>query len=377
MRDTLSRIILFTAFFLASLAASAQVEVLYVTEPHNENARLATYNVDPNTAIARRVGRPIEVGSQSVVPLTVGRKHVIYVWNSSDVWVYKTDAAGVPHHHPLQHLTFNFSNPVNTFLVDPDGKFAYAAVVSTDPAGYDTALMMLFTIDPLDGKLTDTSTVAGTYGPGLDAILTGFMFGTSGQHLYAASHTLFNSECYDPGYLYNVVDQNTGLLTPPATWLGVGAYCNGAQVATTDLVSAISSSRGGWGSGLLWVFYLNGGTIFCTSSMLEFCGDDAVDINLDPANQNIFFGDGDRNRTYVGRLEFVLASRHSGTIRPTPVSIPGTPPIFFSPDSRLVYALDADDIGIYAFQPDNGDLTAHSSLPTTGSVTIATTVLPD
>lgn len=378
MRLSLGRVIVLIAFFLSSLAAFAHVQVLYVTEVQGDNVWLATYNVDPDSAIARRVGPPIEVGSQSIAPLTVGHHHVIYVWNSTDVWVYQTDAVGVPQTPPLQHLTFNFSKPVNTFLVDPNGKFAYATLVWTDPEGYDNAWMMLFTIDPLNGTLTNTSTIAGIYGPGLFVYLTGFMFGASGDHLYAASHySQPGYQCYQLGYLYSVVDEPSGLLTPPATWLGLGAPCIGTQVATTDLVSAISDSEGGWGSGWLWMFYGNGGDIFCTKSMLEFCGDTAVHLNIDPSNKNIFFGDSDRNRTYIGQLRFLASNRHSGIIRPTPVSIPGTPPILFSPNSRLVYALNDSDIAIYVFRADDGDLTAHTSLSTTGNVTITTTLLPD
>jgi len=53
----------------------------------------------------------------------------------------------------------------------------------------------------------------------------------------------------------------------------------------------------------------------------------------------------------------------------------GTPSIFFSPDSRLVYASNTSDVGIYALQSSTGKLGANTTLPDTGNVSIATATL--
>ena len=81
-------------------ASAATVEVLYVAQPQTGNASLATYNVSPVTGIAVKVGSTITVGGSSVAPLSIGTKHLIYVWNATDVWMYVTNAEGVPNRQP-------------------------------------------------------------------------------------------------------------------------------------------------------------------------------------------------------------------------------------------------------------------------------------
>jgi hypothetical protein len=51
------------------------------------------------------------------------------------------------------------------------------------------------------------------------------------------------------------------------------------------------------------------------------------------------------------------------------------PPLFFSPDGKLVYSVNAADIGIYALQSSSGKLTASTLLPISGSVSVATATL--
>ncbi len=102
------------------LAESPVVEVLYVASPQgSQNASLLTYNVDPNIAVAERVGHAVTIPSTSVTPLTIEGRHLIYVWNSTDVWMYRTNSKGVPERRPSQHLSFDFPAPVLTFLADP------------------------------------------------------------------------------------------------------------------------------------------------------------------------------------------------------------------------------------------------------------------
>jgi hypothetical protein len=68
-------------------ASASPVEVLYVAQLQASKASLATYNVNPVTAVAVQVEPTITVEGSSVSPLSIGTKHVIYVWNATDVWV--------------------------------------------------------------------------------------------------------------------------------------------------------------------------------------------------------------------------------------------------------------------------------------------------
>jgi hypothetical protein len=98
-----------------------------------------------------------------------------------------------------------------------------------------------------------------------------------------------------------------------------------------------------------------------------FCTDDVASLAIDPANANIFFGDQTANETYILNVDFPAEQ-----LNPSPSTIPGTPPIYFSPDSQLVYAVNQSDIGIYALQTATGTLTAGTILPDSGKVSIAT-----
>jgi hypothetical protein len=154
----------FTALLISALAASAQVEVLYVTGPQASTVPLDTYNVNSETAVATQVGS-MNVGGSSVTPVTVGAQHRIYVSNSTDVWLYVTDPQGVPASSPSQHLTFNFPHPVTSFVVDPKGNFAYAASIWFDKQYNNYAAVVQFTINQSTGKLTNTRKDVATYGP--------------------------------------------------------------------------------------------------------------------------------------------------------------------------------------------------------------------
>jgi len=138
-------------------------EVLYVAGPQgSSNVMLYTYSVDPTTAAATQVGDPIDVASGSLVPLSIGTNHYLYLWNKTGVWLYPTDADGAPLGTPSQQVTFSFPHPVNTFLIDPDGKFAYAALGWPDYEGGANSII-LFTIDQSTGELTNTNEVVASY----------------------------------------------------------------------------------------------------------------------------------------------------------------------------------------------------------------------
>ncbi len=361
-----------TGLAASGLAASTSVEVLYVATAQASNASLVTYNVDPATAVATQAGNALTVGAANVDPVTVGALHFIYVWNSGNVWVFNTNAQGVPQGQPAQHIGLNFAHPVTNFLADPNGKFAYAGMIWSDLKTYnDYAAVVLFTIDQSTGKLTNTGQAVASYGPNQYTALTGFLFGLSGKRLYASFFDNGPFTCI-PGYDYYNVNQATGQLGPNTNLISGGGSCSGpTSVAVTDLLSAASGSCCGQGTG--WLSVYRTGTqesINCYKQNVDFCGDEVGPLNLDPASQNVFFGDLDRSITNVGHLDFTtLELTNTGS------TIAGTPPLYFSPDSRLVYASNASDIGIYALQSATGTLGANTTLPDGGNAHIATTTL--
>jgi hypothetical protein len=370
---SLSAILLVTTSLApTSLTASTSVEVLYVATPQTSNASLVTYNVDPATAVAIQAGSAVTVGATNIDPLTVGTRHVIYVWDANNVWLYLTNAQGVPQSRPAQHLKFNFPHPVTTFLADPDGKFAYAGMIWVSQNPYNNyAAVVLFTIDPSTGKLTNTGTTVATYGPDPYTGLTGFLFGLSGKRLYASYFDNGPFTCI-PGYDYYTVNQQTGHLGPLTGLLSANGSCSGpTSIALTDQLTSYSSSCCGQGSGYLSVHRIGTNqTINCGPQNVTFCGDEVGHLNLDPASQNVFFGDLDTGLTELGHLNFTTSQ-----ILATGSTIAGNPQLYFSPDSRLVYASNTSDIGIYALQSSTGTLGANTTLPDAANAGIATTTL--
>jgi DNA-binding beta-propeller fold protein YncE len=128
----------------------------------------------------------------------------------------------------------------------------------------------------------------------------------------------------------------------------------------------------GQGSGTLVInATFTGRKISCTAQMLSFCGDDPSRLDLDPASSNIFFADQDTNEISIGHIDF-----STSTLLATSSSIPGVLDLFFSPDSKVVYAVDLNNVYVYAFNPTSGDFTASSSFARqSGAVYIATTTL--
>ena len=161
--------------------ASSVVEVLYVAEPQGSQYSLLTYNVNPKSAVATQVGRPAIINANSMDPLTANGRHLLYVWNATDVWVYPTNDKGVPSSRPSQHLIFAFPYPVYSFVVDPDGKFAYSAYNWTDNQNNVYTDIVLLMIDQSTGKLTNTRKIVGTYGPNPYIVMDNFLFGTYGR----------------------------------------------------------------------------------------------------------------------------------------------------------------------------------------------------
>jgi hypothetical protein len=370
----MSKVYLFAAFSLlatATFAAASSVEVLYVTETLNGKSSLLTYHVDPTTAVATKVGQPVSVGATSVDPVTVGRQHVLYVWNSTNVWTYLTNENGVPVAQPEQHLAFNFPHPVTAFVADPDGKFAYAGVSWWDSETENNyATVYLYTIDPSTGELTLEETAA-QYGPNAYIGLTGFSFGLSGKQLFASFFNNGPFTCED-GYSSYAVNQDTGHLGSLETVV-VNGSCSGTNaVAVTD---QISGGAGGWSQGFGGISVLRSATeeeINCTPSMLSFCGDDVAvnGLYFDPASRNVFFADSYTDQIDIGRLNFT-----DGTITASDSVIPGNPKLYFSPDSLLVYSQYDNNIGIFAFRSSTGHITGTASLPVQGKATIATATL--
>jgi hypothetical protein len=279
---------------------------------------------------------------------------------------------GVPESNASQHLKLNFPHPVASFVVDPKGNFAYAASVWFDKQYDNYAAVALFTIDQSSGKLTSTKREVASYGPNPYVSLNYLIFGAGGGRLYAYYLNSGPFTCI-VGYDYYTVNQSNGSLSSLNSLTLGSANCNtSGAIAITDHVTAADSSCCGTGLGTIDVDQNNAGAIIdCKTADLTVCGDVVWKMYIDPSSQNLFFGDADTQLTDVLHFDLTdLKLIETGSI------IPGNPPIFFSPGSSLVYALNSTNIGVYAFQPGTGALGASSLIPQGNKISIAVATLP-
>lgn len=356
-----------TTLAVAASGASAAEEVLYVAGPQGaSDVSLYTYSVNPTTAAATQVGNAINVASGSLIPLSIGTSHFLYIWNNTGVWLYRAHPDGSPLSTPAQHVAFSFTHPVNTFLIDPDGKFAYAALGWPNYEGSKNSII-LFTIDQTTGKLTNTNQVVASY----TNVYTGFI-----KFLFAQQGGILFGEYLDDGpytsifgYDYYRVNETTGQLGPlqKITDAQTGECSTSCALTVTDILSAVDGVCCGPGSGFISVALASSEKAITCPESDTFCADDVAGLAVDPANANVFFGDETASVTYVLNVDFP-----AGQLNPSSSTIPGTPHIYFSPDSRLVYAVNQNDIGIYALQATTGILTANTTLADPGTVSIAT-----
>jgi len=357
----------------APFLSASPTEVLYVVLGQSAAANVSTYNVDPDTGLATQVGSAVRLPSQTFIPLWINGNNFLYVWGGSDLWVYPTDAKGLPSSQPIQHLLTNFSHPMTSFVVDPKGHYAYAVISWVDSNYNYNALFVLFTIDSMTGKLTDTNNVVATYGPDPYTWLNSFGFGATGTKLWT-EYTVNAPFTCEIGYKYYPVDDN-GLLG--SLQYGIGADCGGnwVAVAASDaaMASALNCCGQGWGE--LTILSASGETLECSTDMQAVCGDNLYSLNFDPTSKNLFILDGNAGRVDVARVDFA-ASRLTLTSSFIPVGGSATfvvlPWLVFSPDARLVYAVMPGVIRIYVFAADQGDLVTNKTLAVHGPIVVTT-----
>ena len=364
-----SLVVLSLAVLVIPSEASTK-ELLYVAGPQSSpNVTLYTYSVDPATAAATQVGSAINVASGSLIPLSIGASHYLYLWNKTGVSLYQTHADGSPFATPSQQFTFSFPLPINTFLINPNGKFAYAALGGIDQVN-NLSKIVFFTIDQSTGQLTNTNKIVASYTNEYTGFLN-FQFGQSGSTLFAY---YWDSGPYTfiVGYDDYPVNQATGQLGALRTIFNAqtGECGTSCAVAVTDVLSAQDGACCGPPSGFLAVTLTAQGKSIGCASIDTFCTDDVANLAIDPANANVFFGDATANQTYIMNVDFSARELIASSS-----TIPGTPPVYFSPDSRLVYAVNQNDIAIYALQTATGALTANTTLPDSGKISIATVSL--
>jgi hypothetical protein len=349
--------------FLTSLVASASLcsaqslDVLYA----QQNNSIVTYDVDPTTLQAARVGNPLALtGVEAYVRLIPSSNgHFVYILTAglntnSLLSVFATDASGVPQYQAVQTIG---PAAISQFTIDPNGKFAYALHYSEDSQGNYTYTVRLFTIDAATGKLTESPKVqvqfpASYYcGPGFQGF---YPNGSRFQYSLGCNYP----DSFSATYYYRDIDSQTGDLGPATEIFsfndnlggtsGDGVSLSPISLNNLHLVNLQTSIR---------IFSLNGAgkpLIDCTSAMLPACGQTGQ-FWQDISGQYLLL-------SLYSNFELVKIDLQQKQIVDIGAAFSGLQQPYFSLDDRMIYGVSYklgvySTIQIYGFDPSTGGIT--------------------
>ncbi len=353
---------LFSLFLQPAIGQSSAVpvEVVYVL-----TSTLQTYNVNPQTGYATQEGEGITLenttGGAIVVPSP--NDHFLYVtgYNGDEyLWVYATDANGVPEVPPIQTVKLDNDSALS---INPDGTLAYIGHATQNSHGEMVDSIYVFEINSTTGMVKEPGTLVATYPPngpcGSGAEYPGVYlagFNTNGSQIY----DVWSCPYYDTEsatYYSRPVNQQTGALGPETEILEWSNTNEGADLVNiTPSAALVFNIPNDYNRGInsLSVYPLSGGNsplFTCSAAMLEACGY-AASETADRSGKYVFFQIS-KNRTEITKLE--LAEKE---IVDTGNYIDGFV-MGFSPDDVLVYAQDEASSNpwvfpIYVFDPATG-----------------------
>ena len=348
----------------ADRPASSPLQVVYL----QDGTTLTTYNVDPQTLYATQVGQPFNLPMTTfniLTPSFNGQYLYIQGLDSSQnqhLWVFATDASGVPQSPPVQELS---ANGMYNLEFDPAGKFAY--VTSGTPNSQNQTLYDIrrFTVDSTTGKLSSPAIVAKypLYGPcgigaeGASPGLSGFSANSQKfyDYWFCSYHDSVNATYYE-----RTVNAQTGALGPDVE---VYAWNNGTQgfdtvsFSNNQLIDFSIPNSYQQGIDTLSIYPVVPNStkplLQCTAAMLEACGYSLGEL-VHPSGKYIFFV----IDFYTDQIASIdLATKKvvdTGHYIPYQVAK-------FSPDGTIVYGISVLTssyyVEIYGFDPATADVT--------------------
>jgi hypothetical protein len=344
-------------------SSPAPVDVVYVM-----GSTMQTYNVNPETGEPTLEGEGIRLqnttSGATVVPSP--NDHFLYVtgYNGDEyLWVYATDANGVPQVPPIQTLKLNNDSALS---INPDGTWAYMIHATQNSQGEMLDSIYAFQLNPTTGMVQLSPKLVATYPPNGPC--------SSGAEYPGANVVGFNStgtQMYDEWgcpyydtetatYYSRTVDQKTGAIGPEAEILEWNNTNEGFDVVNITATAALLfnvPNDFNYGINSLSVYPLSGGNsplFTCTAEMLEACGY-ATWQTVDPSGKYPFFQLSE-DSTQITRLELGQQK-----IVDTGNYVNGVV-MGFSPDDLLIYTQNEElkkpwIFPIYVFDPATGGVT--------------------
>jgi hypothetical protein len=357
------------AFLCLTLTTSfAATELLYVQEGQN----IITYSVNNTTAVTKKLGT-LSTAYSVESPITVYRSgSFLYVLGFSPAQeyftVYSLTASGVPNATPVQIL---FVKPaLSQFNIHPNGTIAYAMFSWQGyiDGNYAWASdIVLFTINPTTGKLTNTTKVVANFP--LSVKFVTFMDGMDSKGTKLYTGTVDNVDAVGLlKYSYFPINAKTGALGKPVQfWQDSTAWEPQNSAFTDALIAQMTPESASASSISIFpnVVEPAHALITCTSVMVPECGDDFALFYapwMHPSGKYLFFADATTNEVPILYINTNLSK-----LQASGDSIPGNPEtVAFSPDGLLVYAVEGSEVLVYVFNPHSGLLTAHTTIKAAG-----------
>ncbi len=341
---------------------SLPVQVVYVID----SSTLTTYNIDAETLEASQAGT-ITL-QQSVYPGLTASPNGKFLYYTAfanvsqqgeTLYVYPTNASGVPNGAPLQTLS---AAGVGGIAIDPQRNFLYVEFAGTAGAETTPYAIKRYAMDPISGKLTEPVVEANylldTAASGNDCYLAILGFNPAGTTMYDAILCNGPHGSGSETYYMRLVDPQTGALGPDQRIYSFGYYAGSghADVQFEDnlLFPFVAYFNQGPNTNVVDIYQLpNVGTplIQCNYSMLAVCGDFERGL-AHPSAKYVFLTN--PQLTEIDKLETSEKAIVSASSIPYEVQQ-------FSPDGSIAYAVNdvgtAFQIEIYGFDTSNGTVT--------------------
>jgi hypothetical protein len=353
--------VLFTALLSLTLSIScfaSTSQLLYVQ--HGQS--LITYSVNPATAVTQKLGSLTlkSLPAYSIQVLHAPASPYVYVLGFTSktdefIWVYATTSKGVPIPTPIQ--TLPVKPALTKFLIHPNGNYAYALydwVADFQSVGD----VVLYTVNPKTGKLVNTKKPVANFPPS-DAIDYTDLYAINGKgtKLYIQQFGI------GTGDYFSTINPKTGLLGKVTHFWGDSNGDGENEISDfSDLLIAQAFNTDLPATGIN--IYKNiidpdpsTPLLACAHTMLAICGDAGDNVKFDPTGKYLLITSNKINSVEIAAVDVPAKSLVAKD------SIPGTPStLVFSPNGKIVYAQEGDQVLIYIFDPATGLLGAKSSI---------------
>lgn len=357
----------------AAFPPSSPVEVFYVAS----SSTLTTYNIDPQTFQPMSVGTTTLPRSKYPTIVTSPNGQFLYYLafvsvDKEQLYVYDTDAAGVPGSTPVQTTSAGDAGQLYNLQVNPPGTFLYSVAVGPVQQQQQTTQYAIVrnVIDPATGKLSQPLNEATyqleTGSSSNDCYLSILGFNPAGTIMYDAILCSGPHGSGSSTYNQRSVDLQTGALGPDQqiyyfSYYAGSGYAN-VQMEDNLMFAFVTFDNQGPDADLVDVYQMPNVTtpaVNCTASMWAACGDFGFAL-AHPSGQYVFLQNSN-GLTDIGQVN--LETQQIVEVNSLPFGVR-----MFSPDGTIAYgttSVGPGQIHIAGFNGVTGQVTPGGTISLT------------